>query len=343
MRLSVPDLLLNYLMKEASEAERPNIRLYWNEMLRKIGRRDINRFLRHLWVSKYGDLKSEALFSAMKKNIEINNLNSVEFTRDCAEECDKYVQLVEIDAEAMKGAAPYLRNLLRELDMQAVLPLLLSVHGPIPANEFVKILQLLLVYVTRYSVIAGQDPSGLETVLFTLAREIRSKLSNGSSSPQSCVKLIRQTLVQGSPTDAQVSANVAELLVAEDDAKYLLGQLAAYMESKTKELKPHQVNVEHIFPQHPGAEWTDEEKGELEPLLWHIGNLTVLGTRLNTSVANRGFMFKKDIYAKTSELKMAQAVAKDYKKWNAASVVKRAKTLAPLINEVWNFSNPSRV
>ena len=162
MRLSVPDLLLNYLMKEASEAERPNIRLYWNEMLRKIGRRDINRFLRHLWVSKYGDLKSEALFSAMKKNIEINNLNSVEFTRDCAEECDKYVQLVEIDAEAMKGAAPYLRNLLRELDMQAVLPLLLSVHGPIPANEFVKILQLLLVYVTRYSVIAGQDPSGLK-------------------------------------------------------------------------------------------------------------------------------------------------------------------------------------
>jgi hypothetical protein len=57
LRLSVPDLLLNYLMRVAPDSDRKQIRKVWNEMLTSMGRRDIGRFLRHLWVSRYGDLK----------------------------------------------------------------------------------------------------------------------------------------------------------------------------------------------------------------------------------------------------------------------------------------------
>jgi uncharacterized protein with ParB-like and HNH nuclease domain len=67
LRLSVPDLLLNYLMHVAeTDDDRKQIRDFWNEMLERMGRRDINRFLRHMWVSKYGDLKSKDLFTALK-------------------------------------------------------------------------------------------------------------------------------------------------------------------------------------------------------------------------------------------------------------------------------------
>src|SRR5690606_8366289 len=65
LRLSVPDLLLNYLMRVAEpEVDREKIRALWNDMLEGMGRRDINKFLRHMWVSKYGDLKNQDLFSA---------------------------------------------------------------------------------------------------------------------------------------------------------------------------------------------------------------------------------------------------------------------------------------
>ena len=46
-------------------------------MLEQMGRRDINRFLRHMWVSKYGDLKSQDLFTALKARIENDNIGSM--------------------------------------------------------------------------------------------------------------------------------------------------------------------------------------------------------------------------------------------------------------------------
>ena len=51
LRLSVPDLLLNYLMRVAvPKTDRSTIRRLWNDMLERMGKRDITRFLRHLWV-----------------------------------------------------------------------------------------------------------------------------------------------------------------------------------------------------------------------------------------------------------------------------------------------------
>lgn len=51
LRLSVPDLLLNYLMRVAQPpTDRRDIRDLWTGMLERLGRRDISRFLRHMWV-----------------------------------------------------------------------------------------------------------------------------------------------------------------------------------------------------------------------------------------------------------------------------------------------------
>jgi len=253
LRLSVPDLLLNYLMRESGETDRAQIRQYWNEMLTQIGTRDINRFLRHMWVSKYGDLKTEDLFTALKKHIVSKSVNCLEFTRMCSDECEHYVQLIEADADALKDAAPHVHSLLRGLDIQAALPLLLSCHGRLEPTDLTKVVRWLLVFVTRYSVVVNLDPSGLETVLFTLAREVRNKLARKETS-QNCVKHIKDALVKNAPADDQVKRSAETLFVSPDDAKYLLGRLALHMESATKELRPNEVNVEHIFPKNPGNE-----------------------------------------------------------------------------------------
>jgi len=339
----VPDLLLNYLMRVAvSEAERRQIRDFWNEMLEQMGRRDINRFLRHMWVSKYGDLKSQDLFTALKDHIEKHSIASLDFTRTCSEECESYVQLLDVDEERLGKTAPQVRSLLRELDFQSALPLLLSGYIMFESSDFEKICRWLLVFVTRYSIVANLDSSGLETVLFELAREIRSKMTDKKpATAKACMAHIKNTLIKNAPSDEQINLSVNALTLAPDEAKYLLSRLASHMQTRTKEVKINETNLEHIFPKNPANEWKKPE--DLEPYLWHIGNLTMLGERLNRDAANRGFLFKRSQYYQKSELEMAQEIARDYQTWDKVTIENRAKKLAPLVAEVWNFDNPSRV
>jgi hypothetical protein len=153
-------------MRVAEEdGDRKQIREFWNEMLDRMGKRDINRFLRHMWVSRFGDLKNQDLFTAIKNHIEQSSTESLHFTRTCSEECESYVHLLEQNEEHLKQAAPFVRSLVRQLDFQPALPLLLSAYICL-RDDLEKITKWLLVYVTRYSVIVNLDSSGLETLLF---------------------------------------------------------------------------------------------------------------------------------------------------------------------------------
>jgi len=198
----------------------------------------------------------------------------------------------------------------------------------------------MLVFVTRYSVVSHLDSAGLETVFFELAQEVRTKMGDPKQS-KVVLNHIKDTLKKNAPSDEQIKAAVAELILANDEAKYLLSRLATRMQTNTKEVKVDEANLEHIFPKNPAKEW--KEPNTVEPLLWHIGNLTMLGERLNRDAANKEFAVKATHYAKNSELEMAQAIAREYQKWDKDTIPDRAKKLAPLVIEVWNFDNPSRV
>jgi len=153
--------------------------------------------------------------------------------------------------------------------------------------------------------------------------------------------LIKETLVKNAPTDDQIKASVEKLILDPEEAKYVVHRLAKHMQTKTKEMGIDEANIEHIFPKKPSAEWDHPE--DLEPMLWHLGNLTMLGERLNNAARSKGYPNKRGENYKTSELVMVQELAKTYDKWDGAAIENRAKSLGPLINEVWSFDNPSRV
>lgn len=176
--LQAPDLLLNYLMREAPEGDRKDIREYWTEMLNNLKRFDINRFLRHLWVSRYGDLKDKDLFVALKEQIEKDDeLSSKAFARSCADECATYVQLLTVDEEFIeKDTAPALRGLVRELDVQAALPLLLAAKLFLQPKDFDSVVRNVLVFYIQYAVIANRDRDDLADLLYSLAKIIRQSI-----------------------------------------------------------------------------------------------------------------------------------------------------------------------
>lgn len=357
LRLSTPDLLLNFLMREAPESDRATIRSLWTDMMERMGTHDTNRFLRHLWVSRYGDLKKEDLFNALKKHIEEQSIATVDFARTCADECESYVQIITLDAGHLgQTAASLVRSLLQEISTPAVLPLLLSTYTRFDRTSFESVVRLILVFVTRYSVIANLDASGLEDVFYKLAREVRSMTEDpktekdetqsfDATAIKKCLAHIKNVLTENAPTDEDIKLAVPKLILEPGEAKYIMEKLAWAMQTDTKEIKIGEANLEHIYPKNPAEnEWGGKTNQEvLDPYLWNIGNLTMLGRRLNRKAANKEFSVKRQHYEQKSELDMAQQIAKDYVDWNETAIKDRATKLTNLVLEVWDFDNSSRV
>ena len=345
LRLSVPDLLLNFLMKVAPQEDRKHIRKAWNDMITLMGRRDISKFIRHLWVSQYGDLKNENLFQALKTKLTSReSLGSLTFVQTCLTECQNYVALLTASKEHLSEAAPHVHDLVHEVAAQSSLPMLLSAYSKFDKSDFANVVKWLLVFVTRWSVLMGQDASSLETQLFLLARSIRDTPENDKIKKAKLGE-IKDILMNLSPTNEQIGLAVERLILPVDGADYVVRKLADAMQSKTKETKTgHESNLEHIYPQNPDENsWGGEaNQALLEPYTWHIGNLTMLGERLNRKAKNSEYDIKQQKYA-NSELEMPREIAAKYATWDINSIEQRAKSLVPLVVSIWDFDNPSRV
>ena len=74
LRLSVPDLLLNHLMRTAKAKDRVSIRDMWDRIVEQIGHRKVSTFLRHMWVSLYGDVKSQTLYREIRSTLKLKKI-----------------------------------------------------------------------------------------------------------------------------------------------------------------------------------------------------------------------------------------------------------------------------
>jgi hypothetical protein len=301
-----------------------------------------------MWVSRYGDLK-EDLFAALKQYIEDHQVSSLDFARQCGEECDDYVELVTVDETQLpKDSVPFIRALTRELGVKPALPLLLSSHLLLQPKDFENVAKYVLVFITRYSIIGDRNSAGMEDLLFRLAREVREMVKNSDDKlgSQQAVKHVKDLLTSNSPDDSATKKAVVETAILDvADAKYVMTRLARYIQDPQKEIIPGgETNLEHVYPQNPEpTAWggiPNQEK--LEPFTWHIGNLTIFGKKANRKAANDEFSEKIKRYA-LSKVKMTSDIAQNYTQWDESTIKNRATHLAKLVVQVWDFNNPSRV
>lgn len=299
-----------------------------------------------MWVSRYGDLKKDDLFTALKAHIEKHHVNSLDFARDCADECDDYIQLATADESQLpQEAFPFVRALTRELGLRSALPLLLSSYLVLQAGDFGRVAKYVLVFVTRYSIIGNRESSGMEDLLFSLAREMRGMATKGDKAGSyKAAGHVKDSLSNYAPDDDATKKAVESSILDSSDAKYVMTRLARYVQDPQKEITLGETNLEHIYPQNPEPNgWGGQLNQEkLEPLTWHIGNLTIFGKRANRKAANDEFSNKLNRYAQSKVLITSQ-LAKDYLQWDENSVADRARKLAKLVVQVWSFDNPSRV
>jgi hypothetical protein len=332
LRLSVPDLVVNLLLKNCSGATtRQTVRQTWNSMIQQMGRRDVSRFLRHLWLSRFGDLKAKGLYSEIKDHLSANKINSVDFAQSCAEACEDYLKLLEVDKSLPKDAVTNVEGLVRYLGVHNSLPLLLAARLSLNDSDFTKMTKAAIALYVRHTLIGNQNPLELETAFYDAAREIRAQKASKVSSAK-VLQAGKARLAKLNPTDSLVEEKFESLILSKSEASWIMLQLAKAQQSKTKELGMDKANVEHIFPQNAGNEWPN--RAELVPLIWHAGNLTILGNRLNTKAQNKGFAEKCKEHYGHSEIAMTKDLLKE-SAWGEAEIRKRAKVLAKTATQVW--------
>jgi hypothetical protein len=300
-------------------------------MLQQMGKRDVSRFLRHMWVSRYGDLKSEGLFSAIKRHIDDSKLHSIDFAEQCADECDSYVALLDVNVPASKEVLSDLEGIVKYLRIASAPPLLLSGYRCLSQQDFEKLTRYILTTYIRYVLVSNQNPLDLESAFYEAAREIRTL---AAQSEPSAVRLeaAKTRLQQVSVKDDAVEKATEELILERAEAVWLMVQIANSMQSTTKELAMNKANLEHIFPQNAGTAWPNKDK--LEPLIWHIGNLSILGERLNRNAKNRGFAEKCTHFYSKSEIEMTKALL-SFGQWDEMTISKRAAEFGKRIATLW--------
>jgi hypothetical protein len=332
LRLSVPDLVVNLLLKRCgSNKDRRSVRQTWNSMLQQMGQRDVARFLRHLWLSQYGDLKAKGLYTEIKEHLVQKKITSVDFAQSCLEACDDYVKILQADHSLPKAARTNVEGLVRYLGVQNCIPLLLSGYRHLSQSDFTKLAKEIVTIYIRHSLISNQNPLQLETAFYDAAREIHAQVASKVTSAKA-LSAAKAKLKALNPADTLVQQQFVDLHLSKQEAGWFMVQLANTQQSKTKEIGMEKANVEHIFPQNAGAAWPNSSA--LEPPLWHVGNLTILGNRINASAQNKSFADKCKEHYSASEVVMTKALLK-IPAWNEAAIRARAKVLAGTAIQTW--------
>lgn len=332
--LSTPDLLRNLLLRREPDVDTRNrIVAAWQTVLAINEEASVEEFLRHYWVSERGDVKARKLYREIKDKVVAEDMSSLRFSQDLADAAPVYRDIVRA-----RDDDPDLQRLLegiRALGAKAVYPVLLSGYAVADGDDGKRHLKLLASALTamfvRYNVIAGRETTVMESAVYEAAASLRKTRDFDAA-----ITALAALAPDGADFVAQFRrASVSRIATA----RYLLREIE-HAKRRTQELSvdgTDRVHVEHIYPQTPvGVKWPKHAQ-----LINRLGNLTLLGKRLNISIRNADFQTKKrDGYA-GSDILMTKELLR-FEKWDAAAVDERQRQLSSWVFGIWKFPGESQ-
>lgn len=332
--LSTPDLLRNLLLRRApDDTTRARIVAAWQTVLAINDEASVEDLLRHYWVSHRGDVKARKLYREIKDTILDEDIDSLGMSLDLAETAPLYRDIVRAREED-----PELRRLLegiRALGAKVLYPALLSGYAVADGDEAKEKLRALASALTalfvRYNVIGGRETTVMESTVYEVAAKLREEADFDAA---------LSTLADLAP-DAE--AFIARFQRASINriatARYLLREIE-HAKRRTQEVAVEgtdRVHVEHIYPQTPaGPKWPNHQQ-----VLNRLGNLTLLGKRLNLIIKNGDFATKKaDGYAGSDIVMTQDLLALDT--WDPAAIEARQRELSKWVFDIWHFPGEER-
>jgi hypothetical protein len=335
LELSISDLIKNVLLTQASKLERiKEAKSNWSDIVESIDYANIAPFLRYYWMSHNGKkITEDDLLETLKADIKKMNVSELTaFLKSLSDEAENFAEI--IGRSSIKEELARELNLIKSYGFRVGNSAFLSIwFSSADHKTRLRVLREVKNFLVKYAVFAGLVTNVLEDVMAKIGLAIRKDMTGGLETMSAMFK-------ERSPSLKTIKDQFGKMEPSIGVARALLIEIETHLAGTEKlPADTSKVEVEHIFPKTPNEEWLHafEASGNEESYLARLGNLTLLGQKLNKQLSNKPFKDKRKTYFKKSDFTITRQLAKATR-WTAALVDKRQGQLFKHACDVWDIS-----
>ncbi len=335
VQLSSADLLKNYLFSLVDNVKSPEridvLEEKWSSLTKNIQAERLPDFIRYYWNSKNKTVRANELFKAIRDNISTDS-EVFRLVADMLLYSDIYMALRNPDDELWQNLEKISDKirLLNIFGLRQPFSLLMAAYHNLDIESFGRVLQDVLVFSFRYSVICDKNPNDIERVYNKMAIEIsREKIYRKES--------LREIYVADDEfSNSFKNKSFVDNSKSNKIVKYILGRIERYSGGlRDVPFESETDTIEHILPRNPGIEW-GEDNYEFDSLTYRLGNMCLLEKKFNKDVENKSFAAKKAVYGK-SDFVTTHSIPDGYPEWNSAAINSRQRKMANIAKSLWRI------
>jgi hypothetical protein len=335
LHLSMADLLKNHLFGLADD-RMPEVEKSWYAMvgaLETVQEEDVLvTYIRHLWISMHGPTRSKQLFDQMKEHIK-SKQGAIDLAKQLEAQAARYAALLNPMHPMWNGFDQSVRKHIQTLlylRMEQVRPLLLAVTQRFTKSEVRKCFFALACWSVRF-LVTGVGSGTLEGHYGRNALEVwKGKIKDTAGLTKALISIL--------PSDDTFQSSFATARV--NQARLARYYLRALQQKVDGEAEPHyvpndgpEINLEHILPQSPAANWKHFDVETARAYTNRIGNLVLLQATPNSDIGNADFETKKTAF-QISEYSLTKDVAA-FPALSPTEISQRQQHLAQLAVQTW--------
>ena len=334
VQLSSSDLVKNYLFSLVDNTSLHSGRLdtleeKWASLTKNIKAEKLPDFIRYYWNSKNKTVRTSELFKTIRSAVKTDR-QVFELLSEMLSYSDVYMALMDPtddlwqnQKEAREGL-----ELLKIFNLKQPLSLLMAAYMNLSEVTFLQVLKDAIIVSFRYSVICGKNPNEVERVYNDIARNISEKKTYSR-------ELLRKIYVEDN--EFIQAFNVKSFSDSSRNnkvVKFILNKIERFKGGlRDSEIYSETDTIEHIYPQSPGKDWTDDD---LDSLTYRLGNLCLLEKKLNQEIENNPYSVKKEIFLKSS-FETTKSIPESYPDWNRSAIINRQSSMGKAARSIWKI------
>lgn len=340
MKLSVSDLIRNYLLMSIKEPEMQEeaYRRYWYPMQQRLVERDQDLmddfFWRYLMMDGRLPRKDETYDEVRKMLGDPSPQRTIEELNRYSTFSQHYAKLVQLDTSGLDDSLSEEIDRLNKWEVDVAYPFLMHglnqvALGAVSPDELLEVMRMVESFVVRRTV-CGVPTNRLRRIFAQMASQV---------DPEGFVESSKTYLATNRwPTDAEFhSAFVRFRLYVPSRlgrTRLVLTTLERSFGHKETPEMTDSITIEHILPQTLSDEWKRDLGSRAleiqEQWIDTAGNLTLTG--YNSSLGNKPFCEKKTLLQKAN---FALSSIENYHEWNESAIEKRGDELAQRAVGIW--------
>ena len=345
LKTSQSDLVKNYLFGESgdrlNEAQQK-----WSGMravLESFEDDDITvNFLRQLLISMFGHMREDDVYENVTSKAK-GVAQAIEFLSKVESGATDYAAILNPEHEKWNSYQPSIRRAITTLSlvrMRAMRPAMLAVARMFAHKEADKAMRLIVRLSVRFMIAGGARSAArsgaVEEALAEVARQISDKKI-------STAKALLTELEGIVPKDTQFQEAFATSSVSNVKlGRYYIRALETEWKGLSDSLyvpndDSQAVTLEHVLPRKTEGNWPQFSEEEAETYYRRLGNLTLLGAKMNSDLKSVPFEEKQRSYSESPAYELTNEVA-TMDEWTPETINERQKKMAELAVKTWPLS-----